>query len=530
MNKTKQIILVIMDGVGLTKDTYGNAFVNANTPNLDFLIKNYPMTQLKAHGTAVGLPSDEDMGNSEVGHNAIGCGQIYSQGAKLVNEAIKSGEIFKSDTWKNLINNAKNSTLHFIGLLSDGNVHSNIEHLLIMLDEAKKEQVKKVRIHILLDGRDVEETSALKYVNMLEEKLNEINNDQFDYEIASGGGRMKITMDRYEANWSMVELGWKTHVLGIGRMFNNTTEAISTIRQETNEIDQDLEPFVIAKDNKPIGTINDSDSVILFNFRGDRALEICRAFEEENFNKFNTIRRPKVMFAALLQYDSDLKIPKNYLTNPPKITNTLTEQLIKYGINEYAVSETQKFGHVTYFWNGNRTEKFSNELETWDEIDSDVISFDKKPEMKSFEITDKLIEAIRSKKYNFLRCNYPNGDMVGHTGNYEATIKSMEAVDENIGRLMDVVKETNSIMIIIADHGNCEEMYQKPIDKYPNKTPKTSHTLNPVPFIIYGNDLDGIKIKHGEFGLSNIASTICDLLGVEKNSRFNESIIDLQKK
>ena len=528
MKNIKDVVLVVMDGVGLTGDSYGNAFMNANTPNLDYLMKNYPMTKLKAHGTAVGLPSDDDMGNSEVGHNALGCGQIYSQGAKLVNEAIENKEIFKNITWKNLINNAKHSTLHFLGLLSDGNVHSNIKHLLVMLDEAKYEHVKKVRIHILLDGRDVEETSALKYVNILEEKLNEINHDGYDYKIASGGGRMKITMDRYEANWKMVKLGWDTHVLGIGRKFNCASDAIKTIRHETNEIDQDLDPFVIANNDIPIGTINDGDSVILFNFRGDRALEICHAFEDENFNKFDLVRRPKVMFAGLLQYDSDLKIPKHYLTNPPKITNTLTEQLIKNGIKQYAISETQKFGHVTYFWNGNRSEKFDYNLETWEQIDSDVISFDKKPEMKSYEITDKLIDAIKSHKYKFLRGNYPNGDMVGHTGNYDATIKAMEAVDYNIGRLIDEVRKNDDIMIIIADHGNCEEMYQKPESKYTDKVAKTSHTLNPVPFIIFGNDLSKITIKDGNFGLANIASTICELLSVDKNSVFEESIIDVK--
>ncbi len=526
----KNVLLVVMDGVGITSDTYGNAFKNANTPNLDYLMNNYPMTTLKAHGTYVGLPSNGDMGNSEVGHNALGCGQIYSQGAKLVNESINNGVMFNSDTWKKLISNAKENTLHFIGLLSDGNVHSNINHLLIMLDKACLDGVKKVRIHILLDGRDVEETSALKYVDILEEKLKEINNKGYDYAIASGGGRMKITMDRYESNWPMVKLGWDTHVLGLGRKFNSAREAIETIRLETKEIDQDLEPFVIERNGMSVGTINDGDSVIFFNFRGDRALEICRAFEEDGFDKFDLVRRPKVFFAGLLQYDSDLKIPKNYLTEPPKITNTLTEHLIKNNINEYAISETQKYGHVTYFWNGNRSEKFSNSLETWDEVDSDIISFDQKPAMKSYEITDKLIDAIKSNKYKFLRCNYPNGDMVGHTGKYEATIKAMEAVDDNIGRLMKVIKDNDDIMVIIADHGNCEEMYQKPESKYPNKAPKTSHTLNPVPFIIYGNNLSNISIKEGDFGLANIASTVCDLLNIDTNKVFKESIIEIKGK
>lgn len=310
--KNKELALIIMDGVGISDNSYGNAFMNANTPNLDKLLKDYPNTLIKAHGTAVGMPSDGDMGNSEVGHNAMGCGQIYSQGAKLVDEAIKNKEIFKTNTWKELVLNCKNNnTMHFIGLLSDGNVHSNISHLLSLLDEAKNEGVKRVRVHILLDGRDVDKLSALKYVQMLEDKLKELNDDTFDGMIASGGGRMKITMDRYEANWSMVEEGWKTHVLGIGRKFLSAKEAIETIRSETNEIDQDLDPFVIVKDNTPVGEILDGDSVILFNFRGDRAIELSRCFDEENFDKFDRIRYPKVLFAGMLEYDADLKYQKN---------------------------------------------------------------------------------------------------------------------------------------------------------------------------------------------------------------------------
>ena len=232
---------------------------------------------------------------------------------------------------------------------------------------------------------------------------------------------------------------------------------------------------------------------------------------------------PKVFYAGMLQYDADLKIPTNYLTEPPKITNTLTEQLIKYNIKEYAISETQKYGHVTYFWNGNRTEKFNEELETYAEIESDIISFDEKPEMKAYEITDKLINAIKSKEYDFLRINFPNGDMVGHTGNYEKTIKAIEAVDANLGKIMRAVDEVDGTLIVIADHGNAEEMYQ--LKDKTKKIAKTSHTTNPVPFIIYGNNIDNIKIKDGDFGLANIASTITTLLDVEKNPVWLESII-----
>ena len=515
----RQVALVIMDGIGLSDIKEGNAFLNANTPNLDKIINN--SIAIHAHGTYVGLPSDDDMGNSEVGHNAMGCGQIYSQGAKLVNDAINSGILFNGNVWKEAIDYSKDNKLHFIGLLSDGGVHSNINHLLKMIEKAKDDGVKNVCVHILLDGRDVDKTSALKYVDILENKLNELNDDNFYGRIASGGGRMTITMDRYEANWSMVEMGWDTHVLGEGRKFKSAREAIETDRLENPDIiDQYLNPFVVENTN---GTIDDHDGVIFFNFRGDRAIEISRAFTEENFNKFDRVRFPKVYYAGMLQYDSDLGIPKNYLAAPPNITNTLTEELVKNNINEYAISETQKYGHVTYFWNGNKIDKFSEELETYEKIDSDIIPFDQKPEMKAYEIADKFIEAIKSNKYEFLRCNFPNGDMVGHTGNFEATVKGVEAVDKNIGRIMEACLDTNSILLVLADHGNAEEMLDK------NGNAKTSHTTNPVPFIIYGNDIENIKFKEGDFGLANLASTITDLLGIEKNPVWLESMIEIEK-
>ena len=515
----RQVVLAIMDGVGLTDKVEGNAFKNANTPNLDKIMSD--SIAIHAHGTYVGLPSDDDMGNSEVGHNAMGCGQIYSQGAKLVNDAIESGVLFEGNTWKEAIEYAKDNKLHFIGLLSDGGVHSHINHLLKMIENAKKDGIKDVCVHILLDGRDVPKTSALEYVDILENKLKELNDDSFYGRIVSGGGRMNITMDRYEADWSMVEKGWHTHVLGEGRKFNSATEAITTDRNENPDIiDQYLNPFIIENTN---GTIEDHDSVIFFNFRGDRAIEISRAFDEENFDKFDRVRVPRVYYAGMLQYDLEVQIPKHFITEPPHITNTLTEQLIKYNINEYAVSETQKYGHVTYFWNGNKIDKFNDALETYDKVDSDVIPFDQAPAMKANEITDKLIDAIKSNKYQFLRCNFPNGDMVGHTGNYDATVEAMEAVDYNIGRIMNAVDETNSILIVLADHGNAEEMID---DK---GAVKTSHTTNPVPFIIYGNNIDNINFKQGDFGLANLASTITDLLNVESNPVWKESMIEIKK-
>ncbi len=518
----KPVVLVVMDGVGMTEKDNGNAVMHAYTPNLDNYLENYPHTVIKAHGSAVGLPTDDDMGNSEVGHNALGCGQIYSQGAKLVNESIDSKSIYDSETWKELVKNAEGHTLHFLGLLSDGNVHSHIRHLLAMLTEAKEEGVKNVRIHVLMDGRDVPETSGLIYIDQLEEKLAELNDENFCAKIASGGGRMQITMDRYEADWAMVERGWKIHVLGEGRQFTSAKEAIETYRAELGVNDQNLPGFVIAEEGKPVGTIEDGDSVILFNFRGDRALEISRAFETENFDKFDRVRFPHVTYAGMLQYDGDLKIPTKYLVSPPHITNTMSEYFVSKGLRQYAISETQKFGHVTYFWNGNRSEKFSEELETWVEVQSDVVPFDERPWMKAAEVTDELVAALEANEYDFYRVNFPNGDMVGHTGNYEATIIGVETVDLCLKRIKDACDKIGAILLVTADHGNADEMLEKkkkPTD--PNK-PKTSHTLNKVPFIIINAD---VQMKEGEFGLSNVAATVAELLGVEVPSCWNESLI-----
>ena len=502
----KPIVLIIMDGVGKGDGGSGDAVAQARTPNLDHLLATCPHNWLKAHGTAVGLPSDDDMGNSEVGHNALGCGQIYSQGAKLVNESIQNGTLFASDTWKELIANAKQEgkALHFLGLLSDGNVHSNISHLIAMLRHAHAEGVKRVYCHILLDGRDVPATSALDYVKQLEDVLAELRADGSDYRIASGGGRMQITMDRYEANWPMVEAGWRTHVQGIGRQFASAKEAIETYRAETGCIDQDLPAFVIAENGKPVAKIANGDSVILYNFRGDRAQEISLAFDRKDFDKFDRGDYTGVKFAGMLEYDGDLKIPTHYLVQPPVIKNTLTELLCKHGLSEYAVSETQKYGHVTYFWNGNRSGKV-----------------DQEPAMKSREITDHMIAAMESKKYDFLRCNFPNGDMVGHTGVISAVITAMECVDESVGRIIKAADRLGYLVLVTADHGNADQMTET---KKGKTSIRTAHSLNPVPFIIYDPD-EKHELKEGKFGLANVAPTVATLLGLEKPACWEESMV-----
>ena len=519
----KPIVLVIMDGVGKGDGGSGDAVAVAKTPTLDHLFATCPYTWLKAHGTAVGLPSDDDMGNSEVGHNALGCGQVYSQGAKLVGESIENGTLFASQTWKELVANCTENgkAFHFLGLLSDGNVHSNISHLIALLRHAHAEGVKKVYCHILLDGRDVPATSALDYVAQLEGVLAELRTDGCDYRIASGGGRMQITMDRYEANWKMVEAGWNTHVRGLGRQFASAKEAIETYRAELGCIDQDLPAFVVAENGEPVAKIANGDSVVLYNFRGDRAQEISLAFDRKDFDKFDRGDYTGVKFAGMLEYDGDLKIPEHYLVQPPVIKNTLTELLCDNGIREYAVSETQKYGHVTYFWNGNRSGKVSEALETYEEIPSDVIPFEQAPAMKSKEITDRMIAAMESKSYEFLRCNFPNGDMVGHTGVMEAVVTAMECVDASVKRILEAADRLGYTVLITADHGNADQMTET---KKGKTSVRTAHSLNPVPFIVYDPD-NKYVIREGHYGLANVAPTVAALLGLSAPACWEASMI-----
>ena len=531
---TRPVFCIVMDGIGLAPDTEANAVKNARTPVLDMLMSKYPTLKLKAHGTAVGLPSDDDMGNSEVGHNALGAGQVFAQGSKLVTNSIESGKMFESQSWKDVI---KGNTMHFLGLFSDGNVHSHIDHLKAMIERAKKDGVKKVRIHILIDGRDVGETSALDYILPFEEFLANINDATFDAKIASGGGRMNITMDRYEANWAMVEAGWKTHVLGEGRQFKSAEEAVNTYRAEAPVIDQVLPPVVIAENGEPGGKIVDGDSVVFFNFRGDRAIEISKAFDDKEFDKFDRVVYPDVIYAGMLEYDGDLHIPSRYLVSPPEITGTMGEYLANTGVTQYALSETQKFGHVTYFWNGNKSGKFDEKTELYEEVPSDVIPFEQKPWMKCVEITEKLIEKAEEGNYRFMRCNFPNGDMVGHTGNYQATIISVEALDLCLARILAEVDKVGGVALITADHGKADEMNelekktkQPKAGKDGSFKAKTSHTLNPVPCIIYDNKFaDLYEVKEGDnFGLSNVAATLVNLMGYEAPEIWDESMIKVK--
>ncbi|MCL2600049.1 MAG: 2,3-bisphosphoglycerate-independent phosphoglycerate mutase [Treponema sp.] len=548
------VVLVIMDGVGYGQYKEGDAVADSKMYSLEAIKAKSPHARLKAHGKAVGLPSDDDMGNSEVGHNAMGCGRVFSQGAALVSASIETGAIFEGAAWKEIVSGVKGPdvagrapTLHFIGLFSDGNVHSHLDHLKAMIVRAKAEGVRRVRIHVLFDGRDVGETSALEYVDPFEAFLKDACGAGFDAKIGSGGGRMWITMDRYGADWSMVDRGWQTHVLGTARQFASAREAVETYRKEIpGIIDQDLKEFVVAEKGPdgrpvPIGTIEDGDSVVYFNFRGDRALEITAAFEDDGFAQFDRVRRPKVCYAGMMEYDGDLHVPGRYLVSPPSIDRTMGEYLAATGVRTLAISETQKFGHVTYFFNGNRTGKFDEKLEEYVEIKSDVVPFEQRPWMKCADITDKVLEAIGSGRYDFIRLNYPNGDMVGHTGVYQAVVCSMEAMDIQLGRLAKAVDEAGAVLLITADHGNGDDMFEHEkktgaVSLKPDGTPKakTSHSLNPVPCIVYDPEHKGeYPNSPGEgalnegLGISSVAATCMQLLGYTPPGDYDRSVLKM---
>lgn len=531
------VFIIILDGIGEGRRDDGDAVFMARTPTFDMLDGVAEKTFLFAHGTHVGMPSDADMGNSEVGHNALGAGRVFSQGASLVEEAIVSGRLFESDTWQWVVEPGKlGHSLHFIGLLSDGNVHSHIDHLIAMIVRADLEGVESLCVHALLDGRDVGSTTSLIYVDKLEAVLAGINAKAGrNYRIASGGGRMVTTMDRYEADWRVVERGWHAHTLGQGRRFSSAREAIETYRAEHPGLsDQNIPPFVIGHDEHAVGRILDGDSVVVFNFRGDRAIEISKAFTDSEFPYFDRIRQPTVRLAGMMQYDGDTHFPDHFLVTPPAIDRTMGEYLCATGLSTLAAAETQKFGHVTFFWNGNRSGYFDKNLETYIEVPSDRVEFSQRPWMKCAEVTDAVIAAVEGRHYDCVRINYANGDMVGHTGNLEATIIAVEAVNLALGRLLEKVEALGGVALITADHGNADQMYQ--IDKKGGfateasgkPMPLTSHTLNRVPLWFYdpsgqsGWELDpSIELRR----LSNIAATSMALLGYEAPEGYDPSLL-----
>ena len=535
----RPLVLVVMDGVGVGPGDDYDAVAAADTPHLDALRSEGVYQEIHASGTHVGLSSDGDMGNSEVGHNTMGAGHVVPQGAKRVDDAVTHGEIWDG-AWQDLVRQAGagTSTLHLIGLLSDGNVHSSWEHLKLLLAHAKEDGVSRLRLHTLFDGRDVEDRTADRYVQALEDELATLTEGtDLDWQIASGGGRMVTTMDRYEANWDVVEAGWRAHVQGTARPFRSAHEAITALREETPGIsDQLLEAFtVVGEDGHAVGPVRDGDAVVIFNFRGDRAIELTRAFVEgEGFAGFDRGDVPDVLFAGMTLYDGDTNMPPVRLVQPPHISDTVSEVIARSGLSQLACSETQKYGHMTYFWNGNRSDPFDPQTETYIDIPSDRVEFDKAPQMKAAETADYIIEALGTGDHTFLRSNLAGGDMVGHTGNFPATVEAVEAVDHAIGRIAEAVREAGGCLVVTADHGNAEDMVERDSSGQPRTDPsgqplwKTAHSTNPVPLHVVdysGRQWQAVAGTDSP-GLSNLAATLLVLLDLPVPGHYRPSLVE----
>ena len=506
------IVLAILDGVGLASDGPGNAVSRARTLWLGSAARDYPSVALMASGEVVGLLPGQ-MGNSEVGHNTMGSGQIIKQGIAHIEEAFDRGVVFESEAWRGALSQVlddDNRTLHFAGIFSDGGVHSHIGHLEQMVAQAYMSGVRRMRVHAIFDGRDVPPQSEPKFIRRFEEFVARL--EGADIKIASGGGRMVCVSDRYENDWKMVERGWKMMVDGEAEHhFRSAEEAIKSLREMDPDVqDQNLPPFVIVNEQEePVGQIRKNDAMIYFDFRADRAIEIAQAFTYVDFPYFDRgdYHPDDIYFVGMTEYNSDTHVPEHRLVEPVKANKTLSKFLDEHGVSQLACSETVKFGHVTYYFNGNSYDKGDNE--EFIQIDSYTESFEERPWMRAAEIADAAIENMP--KYKFVRLNFPGGDMVGHTANIEATLVAMEAIDLSLARIAKKVDELGGCLIVVADHGNAEEL----IDAEGN--PKTSHTTNEVPFIIYDNTENRAHYVLNDVpgaGLANLAATISTLLGL----------------
>ncbi|PWZ10572.1 2,3-bisphosphoglycerate-independent phosphoglycerate mutase [Zea mays] len=516
--KGKPVAVVVLDGWGEANPDQYNCIHVAQTPVMDSLKNGAPekWRLVKAHGTAVGLPSDDDMGNSEVGHNALGAGRIFAQGAKLVDQALASGKIYDGDGFNYIKESFESGTLHLIGLLSDGGVHSRLDQLQLLLKGVSERGAKKIRVHILTDGRDVLDGSSIGFVETLENDLLELRAKGVDAQIASGGGRMYVTMDRYENDWDVVKRGWDAQVLGEAPYkFKSALEAVKTLRAQPKANDQYLPPFVIVDDSgNAVGPVLDGDAVVTINFRADRMVMLAKALEYADFDNFDRVRVPKIRYAGMLQYDGELKLPSRYLVSPPEIDRTSGEYLVKNGIRTFACRQ-----------------------EEYVEVPSDSgITFNVAPNMKALEIAEKARDALLSGKFDQVRVNLPNGDMVGHTGDIEATVVACKAADEAVKIILDAVEQVGGIYLVTADHGNAEDMVKrnksgKPLlDKNDRIQILTSHTLQPVPVAIGGPGLHpGVKFRNDiqTPGLANVAATVMNLHGFEAPADYEQTLIEV---
>ncbi|NLP13628.1 MAG: 2,3-bisphosphoglycerate-independent phosphoglycerate mutase [Clostridium sp.] len=509
MNK-RLVTLIILDGFGINEREDGNAIKAANKPNIDRFMSQYPNTRIRTSGLDVGLPEGQ-MGNSEVGHTNIGAGRIVYQELTRITKSIEDGDFFEKKEFLDAIDNCRknNSKLHLFGLLSDGGVHSHNTHLYGLLELAKKQNFNNVYIHCFFDGRDVPPDSAKGYVEELESKLKEI-----------GVGRIASVMGRYysmdrDKRWERVKLAYDAMVLGKGLMASSAIEAVVE-SYEREEFDEFVKPTVIMKDNEPVATIEKNDSIIFFNFRPDRAREITRTFTDVDFDGFE---RGKgyfpVFFVCMTQYDVTIE---NAVVafKPESLTNTFGEYISKHGLKQLRIAETEKYAHVTFFFNGGVEAVYEGEDRVL--INSPkVATYDMKPEMSAYEVTDSVTECINSKKYDVIILNYANPDMVGHTGVFNAAKSAIEAIDECLGKVVPAILAQDGVALITADHGNSEQM-----SDYETGSPFTAHTTNPVPLIVMG--LGHINLKEGR--LADLAPTMLSILGLEKPDEMTgESLI-----
>ena len=505
----KPVMLMILDGFGINPNEKGNAVAIANTPNIDKLKKTWPTTIIHTSGLDVGLPEGQ-MGNSEVGHTNIGAGRIVYQDLTRITKSIEDGDFFSIKEFSDAIDNCKknNSNLHIMGLLSDGGVHSHIRHLVALLEFAKRKDFENVYVHCFMDGRDTPPTSGEGYIAKLEEKMKEKGVGK----IATIEGRF-YAMDR-DKRWNRVKEAYDAMVNGVGEEATSALGAIEASYQK-EVFDEFVKPTVICNGDSPVATIKDNDSVIFFNFRPDRAREITRTLVDKDFNEFET-KKMNLFFVCFTQYDETMPNVK-IAFKPETLVNTFGEYISKKGLKQLRIAETEKYAHVTFFFNGGEEKEYEGE----DRIlvpSPKVETYDLKPEMSALEVTDKVVEAINSGKYDSIILNYANPDMVGHTGSLEAAVKAVETIDGCVGKVVEAIEKQNGVLIITADHGNAEQM----ID-YKTGEPQTAHTTNPVPLILVG--LEGVKLKEGK--LADLAPTMLDIMGLEKPQEMTgESLIE----
>ena len=508
------IALIILDGYGINDTVEGNAIKAAKQPHLDEYFADYPNTVLYASGMSVGLP-DGQMGNSEVGHTNIGAGRVVYQELTRITKAIKDGEIYQNEVLLGAVDNCKknNSALHFAGLLSNGGVHSHIEHLFGLVEFAKKNGVDKIYIHCIMDGRDVSPTSGVDFVCELSQKLKEIGAGK----IATVSGRY-YAMDR-DNNWNRVQKAYDAIVKGEGVKVTNPVEAIEKSYKTEDEngallTDEFIIPMVVCENDKPVGKIEANDSVVFFNFRPDRARELTRTLVDPEFNGFDRELLP-LYYVCMTQYDASM--PNVHIAFKPQVlTNTFGEYISKKGLKQLRIAETEKYAHVTFFFNGGVEAVYEGEDRKLI-ASPKVATYDMKPEMSAYEVADACVELINEDKYDCIILNFANCDMVGHTGVFDAAVKAVEAVDTCLGKVVDAIMAKNGKVLITADHGNADCLVDPE-----TKGVFTAHTTNPVPLILLG--AGDVKLNRGR--LCDLTPTMLDLMGLDKPAEMTgESLI-----